>query len=76
MPNATALRRGDASEVVIGEAQLARVGLDVARDDAEHRRLTGAVRSDDPDRRALFQLEGDPIGYDDLSEALGYTFQL
>jgi hypothetical protein len=61
---------------VIGKAQMTRVGFDVARDDGEHRGLTGAIGAYDPHGRPFFQLEGDLIGYDDPSEALGDTFQL
>jgi hypothetical protein len=61
---------------VFREAQLPGVGFDVARDDAKHRGFTRTVWSDHPNRGPFFQLEGNPIGNDDLSEALGYTFQL
>ncbi len=74
--HATALRRRDARQVMAVESQVTGVGFDVTRDDGEHRGLAGAVGTDDPNGRPFFQLEGDLIGYDDLSEALGYTFQL
>ena len=43
----------------------ARVGLEIARDDAEERRLAGAVRAREPDARAVGHAPRD-VGEDDL----------
>ena len=60
--------RADRQEVLPIEAQTATGGVVDAADDVEHRRLAGAVRADQPEDLAIFDLEREPVERDDPAE--------
>ena len=64
------------ADVAAVEADAAALRRDFAGEEADQRRLAGAVRADDGVEFAARNIERDGVGGDDAAEALGQAFDL
>src|SRR5262249_10055007 len=70
-PAPGAMRRAESRDVLVGEANRARIGGEVARELADERGLARAVGADDRVRLAGRHVEVDAVARQQASEALG-----